>query len=281
MTDRYLDFAVESGKPQQGLPRPRRAGKARMLAAAVAATSLAATVLLTALAFRGTDELPGPAGEFGAAPAGSQHDPGDAAPGDPQPGSPETSQPVPDRPGPAGTPLPPDITRVDGTLNPGAAPPRPLPVSVTIPSIGVEAPVVPVGVDDGEMDIPRNAGEVAWYRYGPAPGEQGSAVLAAHVAWERRPGAFRDLVRLEPDAVVQVTFDDGTVRRFRVVALVSYDKESLPFDAVFARSGDPTLTLITCGGAFNPSLLSYEENVVAYAVPIPDRDDEVPPTGAG
>jgi LPXTG-site transpeptidase (sortase) family protein len=251
-----------------------------MLAAAVAAASLAATVLLTALAFRGTEELPGPAGEFGPAPAGSRHDPGDAAPGGPQPGSPETSQPGVDAPGPVGAPLPPDITRVDGTLVPGAAPSRPLPVAVTIPSIGVEAPVVPVGVDDGEMDIPRTAGEVAWYRYGPAPGEQGSAVLAAHVAWERRPGAFRDLVRLEPDAVIRVTYDDGTVRSFRVVALASYDKRSLPFDAVFARSGDPVLTLITCGGDFNPSLSSYEENVVAYAVPIPDRD-EAPPAGAG
>jgi hypothetical protein len=39
-------------------------------------------------------------------------------------------------------------------------------------------------------------------------------------------------------------------------------------DRIFAKDGDPVLTLITCGGDFNRSLRSYEDNVVTYAVPI-------------
>ncbi len=55
---------------------------------------------------------------------------------------------------------------------------------------------------------------------------------------------------------------------FEVTDLRQYDKDELPFDEIFARDGDPRLTLITCGGAFNPSLLSYEDNVVVRAVPV-------------
>lgn len=142
------------------------------------------------------------------------------------------------------------------------------PVRLRLPSLGIDAPVLPVGYDAGEMEIPSRADTVGWYRYGPAPGEAGSAVLAAHVAWRGQRGAFGDLRLAAPGALVDVEFADGAVRRFRVVALASYDKQELPVTEIFRRDGAPTLTLITCGGAFNPSLRSYEDNVVAYAVPV-------------
>jgi hypothetical protein len=63
------------------------------------------------------------------------------------------------------------------------------------------------------------------------------------------------------------------VRRFRAVALTSFAKSELPADDIFRRSGDPVVTLITCGGAFNPSIGRYEDNVVAYAVEV-DRPVE-------
>jgi hypothetical protein len=68
--------------------------------------------------------------------------------------------------------------------------------------------------------------------------------------------------------MVEVEYADGRIRRFRVSALASYDKDDLPVADVFRRGGDPWLALVTCGGAFNPSLRSFEENVVAYAVPV-------------
>ena len=137
-----------------------------------------------------------------------------------------------------------------------------------LPDLGIDAPVEPVGYDRGEMEIPRSPGVVGWYRYGSAPGAPGSAVLAAHVAWGGRPGVFAELRLVSVGAVVEVEFSDGATRRFRVEALASYDKQGLPVQEVFRREGDPVLTLITCGGAFNPSLRSFEDNVVAYAVPV-------------
>jgi sortase (surface protein transpeptidase) len=149
----------------------------------------------------------------------------------------------------------------------------PVPVRLVVPSLQVDAVIVPVGYRDGEMDVPPSADLVAWYEFGPTPGEAGSSVLAGHVAWDGRRGVFWDLRELPAGAEFEVHFDDGSVRRFRTVTLTSFGKTDLPGDEIFRRSGDPVLTLITCGGAFNPSIGRYEDNVVAYAVEI-DRPME-------
>jgi sortase (surface protein transpeptidase) len=146
---------------------------------------------------------------------------------------------------------------------------RAVPVSISIDGIGVaDAPVIDVGVEEnGDMEIP-GARSVGWYRFNPTPGEAGSAVLAAHISYNGTPGVFRYLADVEIGERVVVAFDDGSTTEFEIIELAQYDKEELPDDRVFAKDGDPVLTLITCGGDFNRSLRSYEDNVVAYAVPI-------------
>jgi LPXTG-site transpeptidase (sortase) family protein len=147
-------------------------------------------------------------------------------------------------------------------------PEGPRPVGLTINSLGVDrAPVVGVGIeDDGQMEVPP-ADEVGWYRYGPTPGEDGSAVLAAHIAYEGQDGVFVDLDDTEIGDEIEVRYDDGSTRLFTAVEVVQYDKNELPQDQVWGRSGDSSLVLITCGGDFNPELRSYEDNIVVYAVP--------------
>ena len=146
---------------------------------------------------------------------------------------------------------------------------RPVPTSITIEGIGIiAAPVVDVGVEDnGDMEIP-GADGVGWYRFNATPGEPGSAVLAAHISFDGQPGVFRYLDEASVGDRVVIQFDDGTTSEFEIIELAQYDKQELPTDRVFAKTGDPVLTLITCGGDFNRSLRSYEDNVVAYAIPI-------------
>lgn len=143
----------------------------------------------------------------------------------------------------------------------------PVPVGVRIASIGVDAPVMPYGVDgNGQMDVPDNVTDVAWYEYGPRPGEAGSAVLAAHVDLAGRGyGVFFDLRELDVGDTIIVIGADTTEYPFRVVARAAYDKDTLPLDVIFSREGPPVLTLITCGGGFSRG--RYDSNVVVYAVP--------------
>lgn len=146
----------------------------------------------------------------------------------------------------------------------------PTPVSLRIAAIDVSAPVSPYGVkpSTGQMDVPRNVEEVAWYEHGPTPGVSGSAVLAAHVDLQNQgPGVFFRLEELRRGDFVYVGYDDGSERRFIVEARSTYFKEELPVEAIFSRIGPPVLTLITCGGGFSSSDRRYDSNVVVYAVP--------------
>lgn len=143
------------------------------------------------------------------------------------------------------------------------------PVSIAIDGIGVvDAGVRGVGIEpNGELEVP-GADEVGWYRWSASPGSEGSAVLAAHIAYNGVDGVFRDLHEVDEGTLVTIAYDDGTSRTFEVVETAQYRKDELPFDRVFAKSGDPVVALITCGGTFNRTLRSYDDNVVAYAVPV-------------
>ncbi len=146
----------------------------------------------------------------------------------------------------------------------------PLPTRLRIEAIGVDAPIKAVGVDrrTGEMELPATVKEVAWYRFGPSPGQAGSAILAAHVDFKNQgPGVFFDLKTLEPGDRIEVSFEGGENKSFQVAARDMYKKDELPLDVIFAREGTPVLTLVTCGGSFNPSIGHYDSNVVVYAVP--------------
>src|SRR5437879_2002533 len=85
-----------------------------------------------------------------------------------------------------------------------------------------------------------------------------AGVVALPVVWfSTRP---------ESGATVTVDYQDGSSRAWRVVARRQYPKSELPLDMLFARTGDPTLALVTCGGLFDASKRSYRDNVVVFAV---------------
>lgn len=158
-----------------------------------------------------------------------------------------------------------------GSLSALQAPPPPAPVAISIGSIALSAPVERVGYDQrrDEMEVPRSREIVGWYEHGPSPGQPGSAVLAAHVDWNGKEGAFYDLSDVVPGTMITVSFDDGSQRRFRAEALAQFSKPDLPVDRLFAKDGPAVLTLITCGGSFDRSAGSYRDNVVLQAVEIP------------
>ena len=142
-----------------------------------------------------------------------------------------------------------------------------VPLRLHIDDLAVDAAVEDVGVaPDGTMEIP-GPHDVGWYRYGPAPGEQGSVVLAGHIAFDGVDGAFRRLSEIDNGTRVDVTMKDGSTRAYRVVNVDRYRKESLPA-AIWTKRGPERLVLITCGGSFDAERRRYDSNVVATAVPI-------------
>lgn len=185
--------------------------------------------------------------------------------------APSTTTPLPAEPSPLieNPPAAPSPTVPQFTIGEQTQGHTRMPVGIRIPALDQEAPINPAGVEsNGDMEVPDNVTDVAWYKYGSAPGEPGSAVLAAHVDLAGQgPGVFFELRELEPGSEIIVEFDDGTTETYIAEARAIYDKAELPTDAIFSREGPPVLTLITCGGGFNERVRRYDSNVVVYAVP--------------
>ena len=151
--------------------------------------------------------------------------------------------------------------------------PAPTPVAVTIASIGLSAPVIPVGVESpiGTVDVPRDVRTVGWYRFGSGPGQPGSTVLLGHVDNRTQGlGAFFRLRELRPGDPIRVDTERGEPVTYRVAAVRAYAKDSLP-PLMFRRTGRPQLVLVTCGGAFDEGTGHYRANVVVYAAPTESR----------
>lgn len=154
---------------------------------------------------------------------------------------------------------------------PTAEPDPTPPARLTVPGLGVDAGIDAVGVQpDGQMALPADVDRVGWYRFGPAPGDVGSAVIAGHVDDRAQGlGALAPLREVAVGQEVEVADAAGTTTRWRVASRELIQKQVLPLDRLFARDGPPRLTLITCGGPFLPQFGSYRDNVVVVAEPLP------------
>ncbi|MBO2452148.1 class F sortase [Actinomadura barringtoniae] len=143
------------------------------------------------------------------------------------------------------------------------------PARLVIGKIGVDAPVSPVGLQrDGSVQVPPLAhlGRVGWYRYGPAPGERGPAVLLGHVDSGRGgPGVFFRLHALKPGDPIRVTRSDRTAVRFQVTSVEDVPKQRFPTARVYGDLDHAGLRLITCGGTFDRARASYTRNIIVWA----------------
>lgn len=140
------------------------------------------------------------------------------------------------------------------------------PVSVAIPAIGVESPLVRLGLNrDRSMEVPEDFSRAGWYVHAPRPGEVGPAVIAGHVSSSAGPGVFAELAELSPGDRVAVTRADGQRVSFTVDRVEQHPKGQLAEAGVYDDTDGPELRLITCGGEFDRQARSHRENVVVFA----------------
>lgn len=142
------------------------------------------------------------------------------------------------------------------------------PVRVVVPAIGVDAPLVRLGLDaNRHMEVP-DFGLAGWYVEGPKPGHPGPSAIAAHVDSRRGPDVFYRLGDLAPGDEVRVLYDSGQQVTFVVrSAPVQTPKDELPGDDIWPVTSKRLLTLITCGGSFDHSTGRYRDNVIVYTEP--------------
>jgi hypothetical protein len=146
---------------------------------------------------------------------------------------------------------------------------RSVPVSVYIPAIGVHSELLHLGLNaDGSIQVPSlvtSAGEAAWYKYSPTPGQIGASVIEGHVDSYHGPAVFFRLGALRPGDVIDVTLADGVTAIFRVTGVRDFAKAKFPAGIIYGRTDYAALRLITCGGSFDSATGHYLSSTVVFA----------------
>ncbi|MCX5607784.1 MULTISPECIES: class F sortase [unclassified Streptomyces] len=145
-----------------------------------------------------------------------------------------------------------------------------LPQRVDVPSIGIQAPVIPRGLDaDGAIEAPpyESPGTVGWWSNGVQPGAAGAALMVGHVDTKAKPAVFYGLSSAQPGDKVRVVRADGSVAEFTIEDVRVYERAAFdPHKAYGQRvKGRAELRLVTCGGSYDKTAKEYTANVVVSA----------------
>jgi LPXTG-site transpeptidase (sortase) family protein len=130
-------------------------------------------------------------------------------------------------------------------------------VRLIIEKIGVDAPVITLGVDENAIpEVPDNPNDVAWYNWSSLPGHGSNSVFAGHFDWtvNGQPviGVFYYIRDLEVGDIIEVKLEDGTDYKYSVVGnLAVPDNDPTAMD-LMAPTPTDMITLITCGGVWTP-----------------------------
>jgi len=145
-----------------------------------------------------------------------------------------------------------------------------IPTKIIIPKLNIDANIQDVGITrSGKMATPEGETiyqDVGWYRYGPRPGEVGSAVMAGHFDnGYNKPAVFYKIAELVPGDTITVSYPDGQVANFLVKEKETYPIADAPLEKIFGNNGKKMLKLITCEGEWNPISKEYSERTVIFA----------------
>lgn len=156
------------------------------------------------------------------------------------------------------------------------------PATLEIPTIHVNAPMVPLGLaKDGTVQVPdlNHVDQVSWYCQdyqaddgvpscaggGVIPGNMGPAALYGHIDGHKRDGVFKHLPELNLGDPITIHLANQTTLTFKVYKVQIVHKRDFKPDAVYGNVPRPELRLITCVGKFVGGQIGYEDQGIVYA----------------
>jgi hypothetical protein len=151
------------------------------------------------------------------------------------------------------------------------------PVELQIDGIGVAAPIEVGAIVDGAMADPSGPWVVSWYEPLGKVGEGTNVVMSGHVDYYNSgpdgtpgPAVFWEVPNLAPGDIIRVLGENGESVEYAVEWIRQYDvateltPEVIQNDIV-GDTGKESLTLITCGGEFDPTTGEYLKRWVLRA----------------
>jgi LPXTG-site transpeptidase (sortase) family protein len=143
--------------------------------------------------------------------------------------------------------------------------------SMAIPAIGVSQPINSRTIgENGQMGDPTGPWDIVWYDFtgwdglGGAPGEPGAnAVFAGHVDYIRvGPAVFYGIGDLQPGDIVTVWANGQQINYS--IQWTRWAEPDEDFTGFVARTGQDSVTLVTCVGSFSGG--HYSNRLIARGV---------------
>ncbi len=179
-----------------------------------------------------------------------------------------TSSSVTTKPDPAKQPVSTPVPTPKPVLTATPIPESAYPIRLTIPAIGVNAPIEKVGIQaNGEMGTPvqNKWNGIGWFVAGTLPGQQGSTVMDGHLDDDHgAPAVFWNLSKLHVGDRVTVTNGNGKVLQFHVTRTAAYPYDKAPLQEIFGNGGGKYLNLITCAGSWSYNQNQFQQRLVVY-----------------
>lgn len=148
-----------------------------------------------------------------------------------------------------------------------------VPVGFQIPDFGVDAPVEVGAIVEGAMVDPTGPWVIVWYEQLGRLGQGTNVVVAGHVDYYTVGEAVLWSLKvpgIAPGQMIMVTAEDGQVFQYAVEWSRQFDvateltAEVIQTEIV-NHTGYEALTIVTCGGEFNPATSEYFSRIVVRA----------------
>ena len=145
------------------------------------------------------------------------------------------------------------------------------PIALQVDKFGIDAPIELGAVVDGVMLDPSGPWVVSWYDALGKIGEGGNVVMAGHVDYYTvGPAVFWNVRDLVPGDIVRVVGEDGANYEYVVEWMQQYNvvtdlTPQVIQNDIVGDTGQESLTLITCGGDFDPATATYNQRWVLRA----------------
>jgi hypothetical protein len=139
---------------------------------------------------------------------------------------------------------------------------------IRIPSIDVEARVVPVKTNEAsQIKMPENIYDLGWYDGSRVPGEVGAVLVNGHVSGPTERGTLHYLRALKEGETIELERGDGQVFAYKVVK-----KRTIPYGQVQgadifnpATVGVRGLNIVAYDARFNVTANRFQHRLIVYA----------------
>jgi LPXTG-site transpeptidase (sortase) family protein len=159
--------------------------------------------------------------------------------------------------------------QVLGTADTAAAyaVPADQPKYITISKLGIQAPVVNLGLtSSGAVDTPKNIWHAGWYNGSAKPGTNGASLIDGHSS-ETHGALFGNLEQLVAGDKIQIERGDGVIINYQVAYVVIVNRNNVDMASMMKPYGNSSkgLNIISCNGKWIDSEKTLENRVLVYA----------------